>query len=90
MSRRTIAIIAFLIVVPFTFERPIAVAGTPEIFREVLSWLNYADFWLLNEGIHPTALAVGVTILLVGWLVTDAWALITKSKRNKGKSVRSA
>lgn len=80
MSRRTIAIIAFLIVLPFAFERPIVLPGTPEIFRDALSGLNYVDFWLLNEGIHPTALAVSATILLVGWLLPDAWGLIRKSK----------
>ncbi len=86
MSRRTITIIAFLIVLPFTFERPITLASTPEIFRDALSSLNYVDFWLLNEGIHPTALAAGMTILLVGWLVPDAWGFIRKSKRDKERA----
>ena len=86
MSRRTIAIIASLIVLPFAFERPFAVAGTPEIFKDTLSWLNYADFWLLNAGIHPSALAVGATILLVGWLVPDGWSLFIKSNRNRSRA----
>ena len=85
MSRRTIAIIAFFVVLAFAFERPITLAATPEVFRDALSGLNYVDFWLLNAGIHPTALAAGMTILLVGWLVPDAWSFVWKSKRDKGE-----
>ena len=90
MRRHFVPITAAAIILLLGFEQWAGaldlLSRLPGAGGAVMNWLVEIDYFLLNNDIHPFLIAIGLLILLSGWIIPNVWPLVLRRLFGKART----